>query len=256
VSDYPLFEQDLDEPGVFEASHFHRPQDVPPVAVLCFFNDLLDDLAAEGRLTPLYTLRSEIGLNPVYKLSLPEGEVCVVHPGVGAPLAAGFLEETAALGVTTFVAVGGAGALDTSLALGHPMVVTSALRDEGTSLHYLAPSRTIDADPLGVEVLSRYLDEHDEPYLVGRAWTTDGLFRETKSRVARRIGEDCVMVDMEASALMAVARYRGFRLAHLLYAGDMVAGDEWDGRAWDKARGTREHLFTLAAGAALALHRA
>lgn len=257
VTDLPLLENDLDEPGVIQAHMFHPNEtSVPKVAVLCFFNELLEQLATEGVLRPIYTLRSEIGRNPVYEFTDETGSVAVVHPGVGAPLAAAFVEEMASLGVTTFVAVGGAGALIEELALGHVMVVSSALRDEGTSLHYAPPSRIIEADQLGVRVLEATLDELEVPHYVGRSWTTDAIFREARSRVQRRIDEGCTMVDMESSAFIAVARFRQLRFAQLLYAGDSLAGDEWDSRHWDRARGTREHLFYVAARAATALHRA
>jgi uridine phosphorylase len=204
----------------------------------------------------VYTLRSEIGLNPVYEFATSQGPVTVVHPGVGAPLAAGVVEEVAALGVRTFVACGGAGALVDDLALGHVMVVTSALRDEGTSLHYAAPSRIIEADLLGVSALEEALTNAHVPFFLGRTWTTDALFRETRSRVQRRLDEGCSMVDMESSAFIAVARYRGLRFAQLLYAGDSLAGDTWDSRHWDRAGSVREGLFEVAALAALTLHGA
>jgi uridine phosphorylase len=255
--DLPLHEDDLAEPGVLEAHMLHRSgANVPPVAVLCFFNELLEQLAGEGVLTVKYVLRSEIGRNPIYEFETDEGTVAVVHPGVGAPLAAGFVEEVAALGVTTFVACGGAGALVDDLALGHVMVVASALRDEGTSFHYAAPSRIIDADPLGVRILGEVLTENAVDHFLGRTWTTDAFFRETRSRVQRRINEHCTMVDMESSAFIAVARYRGLRFAQLLYAGDSLAGDEWDSRSWSSARSVRERLFRLSATAALRLHEA
>jgi len=136
------------------------------------------------------------------------------------------------------------------------MVVASALRDEGTSAHYVAPSRIIDADPRGVRVLEATLRAMDVAYYVGRTWTTDAIFRETRSRVDRRIAEQCTMVDMESSAFIAVAKYRGLRFAQLLYAGDSLAGDEWDSRHWDRARPIREQLFRVAARAALSLHHA
>jgi uridine phosphorylase len=252
-----LTEDDRDEPGVFLAHMLHPGEhEVPKVAVLCFFHELLGRLAAEGSLEQVYELRSEIGVNPVYRYTTDAGTVAVVHPGVGAPLAAAFVEEMAALGVTTFVACGGAGALVDDLALGHVMVVASALRDEGTSFHYHAPGRIIDADPLGVRTLESTLRAAGVPYFVGRTWTTDGLFRETRSRVGRRIDEGCAVVDMESSAFIAVARYRRLRFAQLLYAGDSLAGDEWDSRHWDGALDVRERLFDLAARAALALHDA
>ena len=255
--DLPLHEDDLAEPGVLEAHMLHRSgANVPPVAVLCFFNELLEQLEGEGVLTVKYVLRSEIGRNPIYEFETNEGTVAVVHPGVGAPLAAGFVEEVAALGVTTFVACGSAGALVEDLALGHVMVVASALRDEGTSFHYAAPSRIIDADPLGVGILAEVLTENDVDHFVGRTWTTDAFFRETRSRVERRINEHCTMVDMESSAFIAVARYRGLRFAQLLYAGDSLAGEEWDSRSWSSARSVRENLFRLSATAALRLHAA
>ncbi|MHB1210034.1 MAG: nucleoside phosphorylase [Acidimicrobiales bacterium] len=257
MSDLALIEDDLDAPGVIQAHMIHRGENnVPTVAVLCFFNELLEQLASEGVLTPVYTLRSEIGHNPVYELRDESGSVAVVHPGVGAPLAAAFVEEVASLGVTTFLAVGGAGALVEELALGHVMIVSSALRDEGTSFHYAPPSRIIEADQLGVRVLSSTLDELEVPHYVGRTWTTDAIFRETRGRVQRRIDEGCTMVDMESSAFIAVARYRQLRFAQLLYAGDSLAGDEWDSRHWDRARGTREHLFYVAVRGARALHQA
>ncbi len=253
----PLDEDDLDEPGVLEAHMLHRyPVEIPPVAVLCFFNELLEQLCDEGTLTTKYVLRSEIGRNPVYEYATEHGAVAVVHPGVGAPLAAGFVEEMAALGVTTFVACGGAGALVDELALGHVMVVSSALRDEGTSFHYAPASRVIDADPLGVAVMAEVLSEHDVPYFTGRTWTTDAFFRETRSRVERRIEEGCAMVDMESSAFIAVAKYRGLRFAQVLYAGDSLAGEVWDSRSWVSARTVREDLFRVSARAALRLHGA
>jgi uridine phosphorylase len=253
VSDFPLTDDDLHEPGLFTAAQIHQPQaNVPPAAVLCFFNDVLRELVAEGTLTPVYTLRSEIGANPVYRWDHPVGPVTVVHPGVGAPLAAGFLEETLALGVRTVVACGGAGAL-TDVALGHVLVVSSAVRDEGTSFHYAPPSRTIDADPRGVATLEEVLTEAGLPYDVGRTWTTDGLFRETRSRIERRRAEGCLTVEMEAAAFLAVARFHGVRFAQLLYAGDTLAGETWDSRHWDKASSTRRQLLDVAARAAVRL---
>src|SRR6202167_3932743 len=255
--DLPLHEDDLAEPGVLEAHMLHRQgADVAPVAVLCFFNELLEQLAADGVLETKYVLRSEIGRNPIYEFLTDEGPVSVIHPGVGAPLAAGFVEEIASLGVTTLVACGSAGALVDELDLGHVMVVASALRDEGTSFHYAPASRIIDADPLGVRVLGEVLDEHGIEHFVGRTWTTDAFFRETRSRINRRIDAQLSVVDMESSAFIAVAKFRGLRFAQLLYAADSLAGDQWDSRSWTHARSVREELFRVSAVAALRLHGA
>jgi hypothetical protein len=235
--DLPLHEDDLAEAGVLEAHMLHRTSaNIPRAIVLCFFNELLEQLEGDGVLSVKYVLRSEIGRNPIYQFETDDGPVAVVHPG--------------------FVACGGAGALVNDLAPGHVMVVTSALRDEGTSFHYAPPSRIIDADPLGVAILDEVLTENDVDHFVGRTWTTDAFFRETRSRVERRIDERCTMVDMESSAFIAVARYRGLRFAQLLYAGDSLAGEKWDSRSWTSAGSIRETLFRLSATAAVRLHAA
>jgi uridine phosphorylase len=127
------------------------------------------------------------------------------------------------------------------------------VRDEGTSFHYLPPARVVDADPAGVTTLAETLDEAGVPFVIARTWTTDAIFRETRSRVDRRREEGCAVVEMEASALIAVARHRGISLAHLLLAGDSLAGEAWEHRGWTTARDAREGLFRLAARAALAL---
>ena len=248
--DPALFDNDLDEPGIISPERLHRDRRVPDTAVLCFFNDLLADLVLEGALRQIYTLRSEIGRNPVYEYSTADGPLTVVHPGVGAPLAAGVLEELRGLGVRTIVACGGAGALRAELDLGHVVVVDSAVRDEGTSFHYAPPGRVIDADERARQMVEDVLRERGVDFITGRTWTTDGFFRETRRRVERRISEGCSVVDMESAALIAVAKYYDLTFAQLLYAGDLLSGEEWDSRHWDQALHHRRALFDMAIRAA------
>ncbi len=251
--DLPLFEDDLDAPGVIEPSALIRRRDIPPCVVLCFFSEIIDAIAARGDARRVATLQAAHGRHPMYEVQRGDRRVAVVHPGVGAPLAAAFFEEAIALGGRTFTAVGGAGALLPDLVLGHAVVVDSAVRDEGTSFHYLAPSRTVAADPAGVAALETGLREAGIPFLTGRSWTTDAFYREARARVDRRIAEGCVTVEMEAAAFFAVARYRDVRFGQLLYAGDSLAGDSWSDRGWREATTVREQLFWVAADACLRL---
>ena len=69
--------------------------------------------------------------------------------------------------------------LDKAIAAGHPLVITSAVRDEGTSYHYLPPAREVTANPLAVAVLETVLRERGLDYRTGKAWTTDAIYRET-----------------------------------------------------------------------------
>jgi uridine phosphorylase len=253
LPDLPLLEDDLDAPGVIHPAEVIEAIDMPSRVVLCFFSEVLDAIAARPDCRELEVLVWAHGRHPLYEVEHRGHRLAVVHPGVGAPLAAGILEEVIGLGGREFVTVGGAGALVGDLAMGHPIVVDSAVRDEGTSLHYAPPGRVIATDPQCVASVERTLAAAGVESRTGRAWTTDGVYRETRARVERRVAEGCIAVDMEAAALLAVAQYRGVRMAPLLYAGDSLAGEKWDHREWYAATSLREALFWLAADAALDL---
>ncbi len=254
--DLPLLENDLAAPSMIDPTREVTPVEGAGPMVLCFFAEVIDAVTLRTDARKVDVRVWEHGEHPVYEIDHLGHRLGVMHPGVGAPLAAGLLEEAIALGYRTFVAVGGAGALIRELVLGHPIVVESALRDEGTSYHYMPPGRTVEADPEGVDALESTLREAGIPFVTGRTWTTDAPYRETADRVRRRADEGCVAVEMEASALMAVAQHRGVSLAHVLYAGDSLAGPEWEHRDWTNATTVREELFWIAAIAFLRLDSA
>ena len=120
----------------------------------------------------------------------------------------------------------------------------AALRDEGTSYHYLPAARQVRTDPSAVAILVGLLEQRGIPHTAATTWTTDGLFRETRERIERRRAEGCVTVEMETAALTAVARFRGARFGQYLYAGDDVSGPEWDHRRWTRSQ-VRSVVFEL-----------
>jgi uncharacterized protein (DUF952 family)/uridine phosphorylase len=253
VLEVPLLAHDPETPAFIEPSTVLPAGKIPAYGVLCFFQDVLQGLVAAGKLRPVYALGSEIGENPVYVLEIDGQELMVCHPGVGAPLAAGFMEELIALGGHTFIACGGCGALDGNMGLGHLVVPTAAVRDEGTSYHYLPPGREVSANPAGVAAIEQVLQRDQVPYEKGKTWTTDGVYRETPARINRRRAEGCLTVEMEAASLFAVAQFREVVAAQILYAGDDLSNDTWDSRHWQKQASVREKLFWLAAEACLLL---
>jgi hypothetical protein len=90
-------------------------------------------------------------------------------------------------------------------------------------------------------------------HTAGKSWTTDGIFRETPAKVARRRAEGCITVESEAAALFAVGSFRMVRVGVMLYAGDDLSGGAWNDRGWKQAFDARRRLFELAADAAVAL---
>jgi uridine phosphorylase len=250
---FPILEYSEQPEGFLEPRRLIKPIDLPTRAVACFFQDVITRLSQEHKAEVVTRLRSEIGTNPVYRLEYNGNHITVFHPGVGAPLAAGFLEEVIALGCTHVIACGGCGVLDSNLPVGHIIVPTSAVRDEGTSYHYLPPAREVAASPTATGAVIRTLDAHGIAYTAGKTWTTDAIYRETPEKIALRRSEGCLTVEMEAAAFFAVAQFRGIQMAQMLYGGDDLGGETWDGRHWTSRASVREKLFWLAAEACLSL---
>jgi len=91
------------------------------------------------------------------------------------------------------------------------------------------------------------------PYLIGKTWTTDAPYRETPKRIAARRAEGCLVVEMEAAALMAVAQFREVQLGQVVYGGDDLSGSRWDNRGWQSRSEIRQNLFWLAVEACLSM---
>jgi uridine phosphorylase len=251
--DIPLMEFDPTPEALIEPGRLIRPRDVPAHCVLCFFREVIDRVVREHDGRVVYTVSSEIGEYPLYEIEHQGRRLGISQAGVGAPLAAGMLEELIAVGCRNFIVCGGSGVLDRAVAVGHLLVPTAAVRDEGTSYHYMAPSREVRANPAGVQVIERALQKAEVEYLLCKTWTTDAFYRETPVRIRRRKEEGCLAVEMEAAALFAVAQFRGVTLGQILYGGDDISGEAWDSRGWQGRTPVRERLFWLAAEACLLL---
>ncbi len=249
----PILEFDPAPAAVIEPGDVIEPMSIAPHAVLCFFQDVIADVVERHGGRVVDHVVSEIGRNPIYEIDHDGQRLVVMHPGVGAPLAAGFLEELIARGCRTFIACGGAGVLVPDVALGHVIVPTSAVRDEGTSYHYLPASRVVEPSPQAVDAIVTTAERHGVPHVKGATWTTDALYRETRGKLDARVKEGCLTVEMEAAAFFAVAAFRGVTFAQVLYAGDDLSGDAWDERDWNEHTTGRETLFRIAAEAVLSL---
>jgi uridine phosphorylase len=246
MNSYPILEFDSDPGAIINPRWSKHEERLPHKAVLCFFQDVLEQLVTEGRLVKIGKLISEIGPNPLYRLEWENQTLLVLHPGVGAPLAAGFLDEIIAGGARSMVACGGCGVLQKEIVAGHPIVLTAAVRDEGTSYHYLPPGREVSASPRVTAAIEQALQARKIDYLPGKSWTTDGIYRETAAKRDQRISEGCQVVEMEAAAFFAVAQFRGVEFGQLVYGGDLVVPEGWDSRDWFMRKDNRQMLFWLA----------
>jgi uridine phosphorylase len=251
--DYPILEFDPALTAIIEPAQLIEPAGAPEHCVICFFQEVIAKLRHDGALTTIFEDKWEDSVHPFYEFEVDGRRLALFHPGVGGPVAAGMLEAAIALGCDKFIACGGAGVLDRDVAVGHIVVPRTAIRDEGTSYHYLSPSREVEASPEGVAAIEQVLKKHGVDYVVSKTWTTDAPYRETPTKVKLRKSEGCLTVEMEAAAFFSVARFRGVVLAQMLYGGDDVSSEEWDHRDWANQVSVRERLFWLAAEACLTL---
>jgi len=250
---YPILEFDPTPKAIIEPSEHILQSDVPEHAVVCFFAEVIQKIVQEHNAQVIFTSISEMGKHPIYKINYEGKRLAFFHPGVGAALAVGLMEEAIALGINKFVACGGCGVLDKAVGVGHILVPAAAVRDEGTSYHYAAPAREIEMDPDVLAVLESVLQAHHLPFYRVKTWTTDAIYRETPQKAAARLSEGCLSVEMETAAFLALAQFRNVRFGQYLYGGDAVLEDAWDGREWHSRQDIRENLFWLAAEACLQL---
>ncbi|MBQ7859355.1 MAG: nucleoside phosphorylase [Faecalibacterium sp.] len=241
---YPICEFDPDRNALIRAADF-LPQTLPKRCVITFFRKELEQLVAEQKLPLIGRLHSEVVDLPIYGCEVQGEPICIALPFSTAPGAAATIEELHAMGCERFVVCGGAGALKNDTAVGTIIVPTAAVRDEGTSYHYLPPSREVECDGACVQKILNALHQRGVPNLAGKTWTTDAFYRETPAMIDRRRREGCLTVEMEAAAFFAVSQYYGLPLAQLLYAGDDVSGPLWDSRGWNQQKSVRANLLQL-----------
>jgi uridine phosphorylase len=250
---YPILEFDPAPEALIEPSKIIHARDLPEYCVISFFREVIDKVIAERGAKVVVENQWEDGPHHIYEIPYRDRRLAFFHPGVGAPIAAGLFEETIAFGCRKFIACGGCGVLEKDIAVGHIIVVSGAVRDEGVSYHYLPPGREVTANEMGVHALVHALESRGIPYRLGKTWTTDAPYRETSKQIASRREEGCLTVEMESAALIAVAQFRQVTFGQALYGGDDLSGMEWDNREWQSRSKIRENLFWLCADACLML---
>lgn len=245
---YPICEFDTSREALIRPEGFlEELSPLPSRCVITFFRRELQQLVEERHLPVIGQLHSEVLDIPIYQYRRKDGEdICITMAFLTAPGAACTIEELHAMGCRGFVICGAAGALQGGSSLGEIILPTAAVRDEGTSYHYLPPSREVACHPGAVEYLAAGLARLGIPYATGKTWTTDAIYRETSHLVEARRQEGCLTVEMEAAAFFAVSQYHRIPLAQLLYAGDDVSGETWDSRGWNSQKSIRANLLSTA----------
>ena len=168
---------------------------------------------------------------PVYIINYKGTDIAVYHSVVGAPACVANFEDIQVYGIKNLLLVGSCGCLDDKLEDCSIILPTAALRDEGTSYHYVKASDEIKLDKKSVACVESVIKGMGLHYHKGKTWTTDAVYRETKTKVERRKKQGAITVEMECSAMAAVCKFRKINFAQIFYGADSLAKEEYDPRS-------------------------
>jgi len=165
----------------------------------------------------------------LYLVKKPAQKVLVLSDfGGGAPIVAELAEEFIALGIRRIALITWGGALQPDLKPGDIVVCDRAIRDEGTSSHYLPPARYVEASEELVDRLTHNLQKQGDQPRIGATWTTDAPYRETLEEVREFQAEGVPCVEMESAGLFAICQARGVQAVSAVVIMDSLANFKWE----------------------------
>jgi purine-nucleoside phosphorylase len=226
------------------ASRGVREEDLslPCLAIVAFSRRLLDGLV---RVTGGSRCEAWHGRNPsLFLATVGNRPVALTKSPYGAPGAVILLEELIAFGVKRTVFLGYCGSIQEEVGVGDIVLPTYAVREDGTSHHYLPQGARCQPDSMLFDGLNEGLRQSGVSAKVGPVWTTDALYRETDKKVRRYRGQGILAVDMEISALFAVGEVRRVSVAALLLVSDCFSRKGWTPGFFDPPLREMEGVLT------------
>lgn len=220
--------------SVIMPTHEKLDLTLPRKCVYGFLADHIDQYALKIKAKKVAEFESATKIYPIYTINHKGFDLVLVQAPVGAAPAAQLMDWLIGYGVREIISTGTCGCL-VDIAEGTFLVPTRALRQEGTSFHYVRPSRYIDINSVAISAIEDLFKKRGLKYSEVMTWTTDGFYRETKDLVKYRVEEGCSVVEMECSALASVAEMRKAIWGEILFTADTLADIEnYDQRNWAK----------------------
>ena len=215
------------EPIITPDMIFGEKRRLCKTCIVTFSEKILQNVLESCDCTPIAKIGACNGSVPIYGLRDGDRTIAVYLSPIGSAVAATDIIEASWLtGAENFIVFGSAGSLDRAATEGKLVVPTAAYRDEGMSYHY-APAAPYIEMP-GAKQVTEVFDRLGVPYVQGRTWTTDAIYRETRARMSERKNEGCLCVEMEAAGAQAVCSHYGFHLYYFLMTGDVLDLPAWD----------------------------
>ena len=199
----------------------------PNKCLLIFDDEIWEDYILPNKNLETFSVKNAFGrVFDTYRYINVGGEkILLVYPTMGSSGCVCDTELLIASGIEKIVAFGTCGRLDRNIAKNTIILPTGAYREEGTSYHYLPDTDEIGVDEEALEIAKSIFSKKGFVTLEGKIWTTDAVYRETFNKVKLMKERGCVGVDMELSALLALAKYRDIGFTAFLIGEDAVDGD-------------------------------
>lgn len=197
--------------------------------IVTFSNQIAAEIINESPCEKIAEMESANGAIPCYKLSYKGEDIAFYMTLIGSASAGACIEDIHCLtGAEKYIMFGACGCLDKDVTAGKIIVPTYAYRDEGLSYHYAKASDYIKIK--NAARVAAYFKEAGIPYVTGKTWTTDAIYRETRGNMEKRKAEGCIAVEMESAGVQAVCDFRNLEFYNFLFSGDLLDSPEWDRR--------------------------
>ncbi len=203
-------------------------------AIVCFKKELIDEIENMEEFEEYSNIEVCGEKVKIYKTKVYGKDVIIYRTMLGGPATAMMMEEIHARGVQNFIFFGSCGELTSDLKKGAFIIPTAAYRDEGTSYHYMPASDFVEVKT--ATKLEEIFKKNKISYELTKTWTTDGLYKETKDKMKKRVQSGCKVVEMECASIMAVAQARNINAYQFLYSDDTLAEANWDIRTLNDNR--------------------
>jgi len=214
------------------------PQPIPEICVLEFDGDLTDWLVYTGVATPYKSWACFH--TTMFSLEV-DGTTCGIVPRtIGGPFSVLVAEQMAVSGARVVLGLTSAGRVSSAMPVPGLVAVKRAIRDEGTSYHYLRPAASVGALPRLASLLESELRKQPLSVLSGTVWTTDAPYRETEKQLTSHAKTGVLAVEMQAASLFAFSIARRFPAGMVAYVTNSIGRT---GKTFDK--GARELEFGI-----------
>jgi len=230
-----LIGKDFAAPSVFEPENLLREarrqrglpnSKVPDICILDPDGDIVRALRKAGRTRPSSDWACYH--TDLFEFEHDDEGFGIIGCAVGAPFAVLVAEQLFASGCRFLLSMTSAGQIVEEAAPPYFVLIDRALRDEGTSYHYLPPAEFVMADEELIEAAVHELAASRQTVARGASWTTDAPFRETAVAIAHCRKRKILAVEMEAAGLYAFARARHRPVLCFAHVTNQMAVNEGD----------------------------